>query len=383
MLCKLSKLFKDPDIQYPLDHQMSFTSYIDSCKQLITATRLDLDKNAEKIIEANIPFELYPNKDQKVKTGALLIHGLMESPFQMRDIANYLQSQGLLVKAILLPGHGTIPGALLHVHYQQWLDTVHYGFKKLLNEVDRIFLIGNSTGASLAFYHALQDEKIAGLILISPALKLRNPFAPINSAHKLVSWACKRAEWFHVDSNETIDYVKYRSLPFNAVDQVYQLSKKIRNDHSFTRIKIPLFFAVSMEDASIHAETVIKYLLGEKNKKDRLIIYSAKPVAYSDDRITVRASVYPPNIISMSHISLMINPDNLHYGKKGDYIYASHVDDIKNQQIYGEFTATQLELNRFLVKHHLSSTTKLRLTYNPDFDYLATQIGQFINKSGS
>ena len=161
MLNKQAALFKDPSIHYPIDNlALNFADYIAESTKIITQHRVDLhSENATQIITANSPFEFRPKTSGRY--GALFIHGLLDSPFSMREIALYLQSQGILSRAIVLPGHSTVPGALLHTDYHEWLQALRYGIASFTQtqEVERIFLIGFSTGASLALLHTLQNEK--------------------------------------------------------------------------------------------------------------------------------------------------------------------------------------------------------------------------------
>src|SRR5438552_16089884 len=103
-----------------------------------------------------------------------MVHGLFDCPFVMRDVGEHLQKQNLLVRSHLLPGHGTVPGALLNVSYQDWINAANYAITNLSKDVEKIFLVGFSTGASLMLYHALQqsNKNIAGLILLAPAIQL-------------------------------------------------------------------------------------------------------------------------------------------------------------------------------------------------------------------
>ena len=160
MFHKQPELFQDPHIDYPIDNlDLHFTDYIHLTKKTIAEHRVDLHQYRELIIEANSPFELRPTNPivstqtpTKMKYGALLIHGLLDSPFIMKDAGLHLQSQGLLVRSILLPGHGTVPGSLLNVKYEDWLQAVRYGIASLAKDVEHIFLVGFSTGASLSIY---------------------------------------------------------------------------------------------------------------------------------------------------------------------------------------------------------------------------------------
>ncbi len=372
-------LFVDPQIQYPIDDlHLNFTDYITQCRTLISQYRLDLNTdNAEQIITANSPFELRPQKP--ARCGALLIHGLLDSPFTMREIGLQLQAQGLLTRAILLPGQGTVPGNLLHVDYHQWLQAVRYGVASFSKEVDTLFLIGYSTGASLALYHALQDAShIAGIVLLAPALKICSPFARIANWYKALSWAWPRAAWLYQDPNETLDYTKYSSIPFNAVYQVHCLAQAIKKEKPS---HLPLLFVLSQNDNVVCSHASLKYFQQQLHPKNHLVLYSDDPAFAINPRITQRHASYPLlRIRDFSHLALPISPQNPHYGENGDYLFASHVQK-EDQTIYGEFSPNQINFNEWLFKLKLSQHHYQRLTFNPDFDFLMRTINNFFSGS--
>jgi esterase/lipase len=377
MLYNQPKLFTDPAIDYPIyDLNLSFSDYITQCQTLIINTRTDLKQPAaEKIIAANSPFELRPPSPGKY--GALLIHGLFDSPFIMRDIGLYLQAQGILVRAILLPGHGTVPGSLLNVNYEQWLQTLRYGITSLTKEVDQIFLVGFSTGAILALHHAIQNaEKLAGLVLLAPALKIRSPLACLSNWHPLLSWAWKRANWLHIDAEETVDYAKYQSIPFNAVYQVYRLTQAIKK---MNQPSLPLFFALSDDDLTVASQASLSYFQQNPHAKSRLLLYLHLPRPLLDNpRIILHNAAYPRlRIRHLSHIALPTAADNPHYGIGGDYCYASHTGR-EQPIIYGEFSSLKIRFSRLVFKLKLSPYYYQRLTFNPDFLLLTQAIDQFI-----
>lgn len=381
MFSKEPKLFTDPNIQYPIDDfDLSFSDYISQCKKLISNTRIDLtDNRANHIIDANAPFELRPNHGNPTKYGALLIHGLFDSPFHLRDIGLDLQKQGILVRSVLLPGHGTVPGALLNVDYHQWLQTVRYGIASLSKEVDQLLLVGNSTGASLALYlGAIEKANIAGIISLSPALKIRSIFAPYANGYRVFNGIWKRAAWLRISPNEPNDYVKYLSIPFNAVYQVYRLSQEINKQLPSSEPHCPIFFALSQSDKIICPEVILQFFEKHTHPKSRLILYSAQNINLEDSRIQNRTSVYPDmHIVNFSHICIPFAPDNTHYGINGDYYNASHVNESSNT-IYGEFTYLDKKQDELLFRLNLTKTHRERLTFNPDFSYLSQAIKQFI-----
>lgn len=374
---KYPKLFQDPDIDYPIYNlELNFQDYIAKSKNIIANTRQDLQgKNAELIIDANAPFELKPAN--KPKYGALLIHGLLDSPFIMRDIGERLRANGLLVRSVMLPGHGTVPGALLNTDYTEWLQAVRYGIYSLRSEVEKIFLVGFSTGASLSLYHAAENHVIGGVIMIAPAIKISSAFAFATNWPRLISWAWERAQWLHRCKEN--DYVKYRSVTFNSVYQVYRLALEINKISPAKLSYCPLFVTLSNEDKIVCSYASTKYFEHLKNPTNRMLMYSCEPKQFQDDRIMVRSSVFPEmNIVSFSHITIPVAPDNFHYGKTGDYSLASHIDTDQNTQ-YGAFDNKTNDLYYSTLRYlRLSKMQYRRLTFNPDFDFMMEEIRKFI-----
>ncbi len=61
----------------------------------------------------NRSFEIAP---PRVRGGALLLHGLTDSPYSLRSVAALLVEQGFSTLALRMPGHGTHPGGLVDAH---------------------------------------------------------------------------------------------------------------------------------------------------------------------------------------------------------------------------------------------------------------------------
>jgi esterase/lipase len=378
--------FQDPRIKYPSDdHDLAFADYIAECRTIIQNNRTDLKQypDAEKVIAANTPFELKPEHPitAPLRYGALLIHGLLDCPFVMRDIANELQSQGLLVRSILLPGHGTTPAALLNVKYQDWLQATHYGIQSLSKEVDKIFLVGFSTGASLALYHSLQAtyDNIAALILLAPAIKI-SPFSCITNLPPKLRSLSKRFEWLQITKED--DYTKYQSMPLNAAYQVYLLTQQIKRVSDVTFLKHPVFVGISADDQTVSSTATIQYFREHSPKKSRMLVYTNRPNQLQDTRIVKRPAAYPEmSIANISHVAIPAAPNNPHYGEQGDYARGSHIEaNLRAGKpiIYGAVNNFINDICNGLHRNGLCKHEYARLTFNPDFDFLAQSIKRFI-----
>jgi pimeloyl-ACP methyl ester carboxylesterase len=171
-----------------------FADYVAQTREMLgRAHYLTGDINREEIIEGNAPFDLkpppgfLPGQQKTYRRGILLTHGLSDSPYSMRHLAAFFQENGFRVMAILLPGHGTQPGDLLDVDWQEWAKTITYGVNRLAEEVDQVYLAGYSLGGTLSIYHSLGDSRVRGLFLFSPALQI-SQWAAWANFHKLYSW---------------------------------------------------------------------------------------------------------------------------------------------------------------------------------------------------
>ncbi len=369
-----SKLYQDPQINYPIyDFDLSFLDYIKQSETIISNTRQDLQEHRDMIIKANAPFELKPDNPNP-KCGALLIHGLLDSPFLMRDIGQRLQAQGMLVRSIMLPGHGTVPGALLNTDYAEWLQAVSYGVNTLKQDVDKIFLVGFSTGATLSMYNAVEDSAISGIIMLAPALKINSPIAFMSDWFRKWGKIYKPAKWFYL--GEEFNYVKYQSVTFNSIYQVYQLGKDLEKINLKKIANFPIFMALSYEDKIVCSRTSLKYFQQNTNPLSRTLLYSGKPLAFDDKRIFVKNSAYPDdNIINFSHITLPFAPNNPHYGKNGTYKLASHLE---KHVKYGAYDKLDSAFFRLLYQLGLTHFLYQRLTFNPDFDFMQKEMNEFI-----
>ncbi len=369
------------------DNGSSFANYIAHIQTIICERRcipkhLDNAKTAN-VLEANSPFECLPDflppTGTKYQYGALLIHGLLDSPFSLKDIALRLKTNNVLSRALLLPGHGTVPQDLLQVSYQDWIQTVRYGIDVMQRDVEKIFLIGYSTGAALSIYQALQPEnrkQIAGLILLAPAIRIKAPVDIVIGWNYLKKWLSKKnLKWLYREKE--IDYAKYHSITFNAVNQVAQLTNVIRDLNKKRPLDIPILMVMSNDDETISSHSALNYFCSLNEPNSKLLLYTTSNRTHTDKRIETRKSSYPElHIKNFSHVTVPFAADNKHYGQHGDYSYASHLNT--TQYLYGAYNRLEEKIYNQLYQFKLIKHKHRELTYNPDFDYMIKQIIDFI-----
>jgi len=172
----------------------------------------------------------------KPRGGVLLVHGLTDSPYSMRWLAQRLNGLGYWTVAIRLPGHGTAPSGLLDFTWQDLAAATRIGARYLRARIgsDRpLYFAGYSTGAALAVEYELarlQGEDLprsAGLILFSPAIGVSPAAAFAVWQGRLAAIpGLENAAWTALAPE--YDPYKYNSFTVNAAVQVYALTRLIR-----------------------------------------------------------------------------------------------------------------------------------------------------------
>ena len=212
---------------------LPYDVYVATMRNVIAQTRVDLQsERRETIVDWNSPFILEPDLatcprpvSGRYRNGIVLVHGLTDSPFQMHDLANYFQRKCFVVVGLLLPGHGTVPGDLLEVRYEDWVKATAYAAASLKTRVDRFFIGGASTGATLALHSALAGERPAALVLLAPVIKLRASRVSVSKVLRIAFDFRESRRWATISAEE--DPAKYESFPVNAAYQIWRLTRRL------------------------------------------------------------------------------------------------------------------------------------------------------------
>lgn len=105
----------------------------------------------------------------------VLVHGLTDSPFYMKAIAEYFHNfLGYNVYMPLLQCHGLEnPEGMAGVSLAQWKKNVRFAIRTAADNADRVSVGGLSTGGALSFYFGGTDPEVSGdIYLFSAALGL-------------------------------------------------------------------------------------------------------------------------------------------------------------------------------------------------------------------
>ncbi|HEU0220425.1 MAG TPA: alpha/beta fold hydrolase [Gallionella sp.] len=341
----------------------------------------------DKAVAGNAPFELHPagevcrGRGKPYRRGVMLTHGLTDSPYFMRYLAEFFRENGFRVMAVLLPGHGTQPGDLLNVTWREWARAVAYGTDRLAEEVDEVYLAGFSAGGALSVYQSLRDDRVRGLFLFAPALEI-SARARWANLHKLYSWLMPSAKWVGIRPDKSL--YKYESLPKNAVAQMHALTKKLDSLLQKHEVGIPVFAAASQDDATANTPATVEFMAHARHPSNRLVLYTTdtgkSPPGIPAEKLELVNSVVPEQkILSSAHTSIVLPPDDAYYGVAGDYFNFVHYypDDMKK---YNSGNNKHEEvLQGEITEANLKAGTLRRLMYNPNFAALKISMKRFID----
>ena len=283
-----------------------------------------------------------------------------------------------------------------------------------------IHLVGYSTGAVLAIDYALDARE--GLAPVTPAtLVLISPAIAVTPAAALASWRRRlgalpglgRLAWLQIEPE--FDPYKYNSFSANAAEQVYRLTRRVRQrlgqwTPGQPPILPPTLIFASTVDATVSADALAdRFLALLAPGRHELILFDinrfAAPSALvindpgpltrrllesgglpydvtfvSNLSPETRAVValrkphgsestvapqelglsWPPGILSLSHVALPIAPD--------DPIYGSEPPENPDSIFLG---LNALRGERGLLK--IPESWLFRLRHNPFYDYLQTR----------
>lgn len=168
--------------------------------------------------------------------GVLLLHGMTDSPYSLRHLAEMLRQQGFYVLNLRLPGHGTLPSELDRIQWQDWYEAVKIGASHVAGQIDTgqpFYLLGYSNGGSLALKYSMDAINDVGaripdhVFLLSPMIAVD----PLARYSRLFTWIgyldyFRHSRW--MDIYPEYDPHKYNSFPMNAGLQSYRLTTVLK-----------------------------------------------------------------------------------------------------------------------------------------------------------
>ncbi|MGR9106161.1 MAG: alpha/beta hydrolase [Gammaproteobacteria bacterium] len=229
--------------------------------------------------------------------GVLMLHGLSDSPYSLRNLGRFLSSKGFRVVGLRLPGHGTAPASLMHTTWKDYATAIRIAARHLDRRLENnqpMYILGVSNGAALAVEYTLavlEGEAlppVTGLILVSPAIRV----PPIDP---LARWRAKLARFPGLEKFgwtrilPEFDPYRYNSFPLFAAQQVDELqtslSERIEKLSSLGRMDYFPRTVVfqSAVDATVAPESIVDNLLGDlKPGNHELVLFDINRFATAE-----------------------------------------------------------------------------------------------------
>ncbi|PEI05913.1 hypothetical protein CRM79_01245 [Pantoea agglomerans] len=204
----------------------------------------------------------------------VLLHGLTDSPYSLRHIADTYRQQGYVAVAIRLPGHGTVPAGLTDVDWQDWMAATRLAVReatRLAGIRTPLHLVGFSNGGALAVKYALDSlgdatlRRPQQLILLSPMIGVTRfaRFAGIAGLPSVFP-AFSKTAWLNIVPE--FNPFKYNSFPVHAARQTYLLTQALQKEilHYARNQQLsgfpPVLTFQSVMDSTVSTSSVIRSL---------------------------------------------------------------------------------------------------------------------------
>lgn len=378
----------------------------------------------------NRSYELMP--DGALRGAAVLLHGLTDSPYSLRHVAQRYVQAGYLVVAIRLPGHGTVPAGLTEVEWEDWQAATRLAVREAATRAPGkpLEIVGFSNGGALALKYALDaldDAKLvrpSRLVLISPMIGITS-FARFAGLAAIPAYlpAFAKAAWLGVIPE--FNPFKYNSFPVNGAVQSHRLTQALQStiaSHAragrlgelpptltfqsvmdftvSTRAIIAAFYGLLPANGSelvlfdINRNTKLGPLLRAtsysalmrllppppRNFRTAIITNEDAGSAQVVERVIPAGSTeetsrpleltYPIDVYSLSHVALPFPPS--------DALYGSDPDPNENFGLQLGAMAVRGERGALIV----NLDALVRMSSNPFFPYMIDRIGDGIGTTG-
>ena len=344
-------------------------------------------------IALNLPFERSADPAVPYRGRFLLFHGLNDSPAVWHDFADVLVARGFDVRAPLFAGHGSTPEEMLDVDHTEWLDLARGLLGGWFDEGDApLYLGGFSMGGVVATLLALEEPRVSGLLLVSPAYR-----SSLNRWLRFSGLYARVVDpWMFGGMILEDNPIKYNSIPINSGWQFYALTRALaRRWRPDDRIDVPALLVVSSEDSVVdvaYSRRLFRHRFTHPTR--RLITYApgipeggspgvgprlADIERDAGPREEARDSRHPAlRVLGQSHLSLMSAPSNALFGRDGRVL-------VCNGNEYPVFMACMRARGHWYGAQHTPSpdgTPVARTTWNPDWDHVVERLDEMLVAPG-
>lgn len=167
---------------------------------------------------------------------AVMLHGLTDSPYSMRSLAELYREHGFVVFVPRMPGHGTVPAGLTREGRAEWnavTDMAVHEAQRRAGDALPIHLVGYSNGAALALLHEMrwiergQRSDVDRIVLLSPMIEV-NRFARYAGLAGVPAFFSRYAKSAWLDLMPEYNPFKYNSFPVRAARESYLVTADLQ-----------------------------------------------------------------------------------------------------------------------------------------------------------
>ena len=191
--------------------------------------------------------------------GALILHGFSDTVNSISILEPPLNDLGLPYRIPSLRGHGAdSPEALHGVSWQDWVDDANEALHDLLNEVDKVIVIGYSMGGLIGINLAANNpDFLDSLILVAAVIQIEAPIAPgrlLSFMAPLIIKLIKK--WSmppeYIEPELAKNHDSYPWVPTDAIASLFELSKLTRK--RLDEVSVPTLIIQSRKDTTAAPE---------------------------------------------------------------------------------------------------------------------------------
>lgn len=358
----------------------SFADYIAYAREQITAGAVVVPDDA--VIANLLPFELVPpaqcprDAEGRVEQGIVLIHGLFETPYSMRALGEDLNARCLHVLALLLPDHGTRPGDFLDAHWEDWSAATRFATAQLAQRANTVILGGHSAGGALSLLEALRYPRADALILFAPALAI-TPAARLAKFLVPLGRLLPGAAWVGLGNDDAV--YRYESITFTAAAEMQALTEALAQAWRGQQRQLPIFTVATVEDSTVGTPQILDFMAQNAEPRSRTLLYSqhAHPGGRNVDVVASHAP--DQGVLSLSHLGLMIPPDDPHYGRDGAYRNCGHYESGNEVAMLASCQAGQRDYYGEPNAENSTQGVVERIAFNPWYPQLLQRIETFLD----
>ncbi|WP_226620481.1 alpha/beta hydrolase [Klebsiella quasipneumoniae] len=298
----------------------------------------------------------------KPRGSVVLLHGLTDSPYSVRYLAQLWRQRGYVAVAPRLPGHGTAPGALTAVDWETWLAATRLAVReatRLAGADVPLHLVGYSNGGALALKYALDSLEDSHLPLQQQIIRASRQGA-LKALPPVLTF---QSVMDSTVSTRAVVESLYRYLPDNGselvvfdINQAADLRVLFRPAlYAAVNTLLPpaprAYTTTVVTNATAHTlQTIARTTLAQEREEHRYPLHLA----------------WPADMYSLSHVAVPFPLSDSLYGREPDE---------KNR--YGISLGT-ISLRGETGTLSVGLETLMRVTSNPFFPWMLARVDEHI-----